>query len=220
VLIEALVWTVVVEVTFVRAEHATRVTLVVDQHPVGVFGADAADEPFGIAVRPRRPGWDLDDLHVLSGEHGVERAGKLRVSVPDQVPEAVLRSPKSVTRLRACWVVQAAVGWAVTPRMCTRRVAISITTASAAATSRTSAPRSGTAVEQPCTASSAAIGKRQLTPCASSSSAGVGYTRTCPTEYGRTCTARRAPTPSIGLRTYRRSRIAADRAAVRPARAP
>jgi hypothetical protein len=37
-------------------------------------------------------------------------------------------SPRSMTRLRACWVVQAAVGWAVTPIMWTRRVAISITT--------------------------------------------------------------------------------------------
>jgi hypothetical protein len=29
--------------------------------------------------------------------------------------------------LRACWVVHSAVGWAVTPRRCTRRLAISIT---------------------------------------------------------------------------------------------
>ena len=32
-----------------------------------------------------------------------------------------------MTRLRACCVGQSAVGWAVTPRMCTRRVAISMT---------------------------------------------------------------------------------------------
>jgi len=38
--------------------------------------------------------------------------------------------------------------------------------ASPAATNRTSEPRSGTEAEQPCTASSRAIGKRQLTPCA------------------------------------------------------
>jgi hypothetical protein len=82
------VWTVVVEVTFVRAEHGTGVALVTDQHPVGALGSDAADEPFGITVRARRPGRCLDDLGVLSREHGVERAGELRVSVPDQEPEA------------------------------------------------------------------------------------------------------------------------------------
>jgi hypothetical protein len=31
------------------------------------------------------------------------------------------RSPRSIRRLRACWAVQAPVGWAVTPRMCTAR---------------------------------------------------------------------------------------------------
>jgi hypothetical protein len=37
------------------------------------------------------------------------------------------RSPRSVSRWRACCAVQAPVGCAVTPRMCTRRVWISIT---------------------------------------------------------------------------------------------
>jgi hypothetical protein len=40
----------------------------------------------------------------------------------------VIRSPRSITRFRACCVVQAAVGCSVTPRMCTRRVATSMTT--------------------------------------------------------------------------------------------
>ena len=38
------------------------------------------------------------------------------------------RSPRSMSRLRACWVTQAPVGWAVIPAMCTRRVPCSITT--------------------------------------------------------------------------------------------
>jgi hypothetical protein len=37
------------------------------------------------------------------------------------------RSPRSIRRLRACWVVQAPAGCAVTPRMCTALVSISIT---------------------------------------------------------------------------------------------
>ena len=36
-------------------------------------------------------------------------------------------SSRSMSRLRACWVTQAPVGWAVTPRMCTRRLACSMT---------------------------------------------------------------------------------------------
>ncbi len=39
-----------------------------------------------------------------------------------------LASLKFMVRLPACWVSQAQVGWAVTSRMCTRRVACSITT--------------------------------------------------------------------------------------------
>ena len=36
--------------------------------------------------------------------------------------------PRSMCRLRACWVTQAPVGWAVIPAMWTARVACSITT--------------------------------------------------------------------------------------------
>ncbi|KUL47621.1 hypothetical protein ADL28_31950 [Streptomyces violaceusniger] len=36
-------------------------------------------------------------------------------------------SPRSMSRLRASWVTHAPVGWAVTPRTWTRRVAISMT---------------------------------------------------------------------------------------------
>jgi hypothetical protein len=42
-------------------------------------------------------------------------------------PKWPARSPGSMSRLRACWAVHAPVGLAVTPRMCTRRVLISIT---------------------------------------------------------------------------------------------
>jgi hypothetical protein len=72
VLVEALVWSVVVEVALVNTKHGTGVTLVVDQHPVGALGPYAAHEPLRITVRARRSGWRLDDLDVLSGEHRVE----------------------------------------------------------------------------------------------------------------------------------------------------
>ena len=81
-------WSVIVEMALVRVEHHTGVAFVVDQHPVRALGADTADEPLGITVRPRRSGWGLDDLDVLGREHGVERAAELGVSVPEQEPAA------------------------------------------------------------------------------------------------------------------------------------
>jgi hypothetical protein len=43
-LVEALVWTVVVEVAHVPVEDGAGVLFVVDQYSVGAFFADAADE--------------------------------------------------------------------------------------------------------------------------------------------------------------------------------
>ena len=37
-------------------EHSTQVPLVDDQHAVGEFGSEGADEPFGKTVRPRLSG--------------------------------------------------------------------------------------------------------------------------------------------------------------------
>jgi hypothetical protein len=38
----------------------------------------------------------------------------------------VIRSPNSISRLRAAWVVQATVGWVVTASRCTRRLSSSM----------------------------------------------------------------------------------------------
>ena len=56
VLVEALAWSVVVEVAYVLVEDGAGVLFVVDQHPVGAFFADAADESFCIAVGPAARG--------------------------------------------------------------------------------------------------------------------------------------------------------------------
>jgi hypothetical protein len=60
VLIEALMWTVFVEVALVVTEHGAAVSLVVDQNPVGAFGPDAADEALRKRVGPSR------QLHPMS----------------------------------------------------------------------------------------------------------------------------------------------------------
>ena len=58
VLAQALVWAVVVEVAHVLVENSVGVSFVVDQHPVGALGADAADESFRVAIRPGCSGRD------------------------------------------------------------------------------------------------------------------------------------------------------------------
>ncbi|WP_406079119.1 hypothetical protein [Micromonospora sp. NBC_00858] len=45
------------------------------------------DEPFRVAVRPRRPRWSPDHFNPLGGEHGVEASGELGVAVADQEPK-------------------------------------------------------------------------------------------------------------------------------------
>lgn len=97
------------------------VVSVVDQDAVGALGTDGTHEPLGKTVRSRDPWRRLDDRDVLAAEHGVEARGELRVPVP------LIRSLRSMARLRAAWVTHGPVGWAVTPRMWTRRVGISIT---------------------------------------------------------------------------------------------
>ena len=109
VLVQTLVWAVVIEMVLVVVEDGAGVAFVVDQQPVGALGADTADEPFGITVRLWCLGRDLDHLDAVGGEDGIEGGGELGVPVTDQ--EAKRADPLAeVSRLRAAWVVQAAVG--------------------------------------------------------------------------------------------------------------
>jgi hypothetical protein len=84
VLIQALVRAVVIEVAHVPVKNSSGVSFVVDQQSVGAFGADAADEPFRVAVRLGRPRRDLDHGDAYGAEDGVESSGEFGVSVADQ----------------------------------------------------------------------------------------------------------------------------------------
>jgi hypothetical protein len=86
-LVEVLVRTVVVEVLGELVEDGAGVSLVVDQQSVGAFVADAANEPFGVAVRSGCPGRDLDHIDAFGGEDGIEGGGELGVPVADQEAE-------------------------------------------------------------------------------------------------------------------------------------
>jgi hypothetical protein len=56
----------------VVGEHYTQVPLAEDQHSVGEFGSQGADESFGQAVRPWATRGNLDHLDAHIGEHSVE----------------------------------------------------------------------------------------------------------------------------------------------------
>jgi len=75
------------EMAAVLIKNSVGVSRVVNQHPVGAFGADAADEPFRVAVRPGCAGRNLDDVDAFRGEDGIESSGELGVPVADQKAE-------------------------------------------------------------------------------------------------------------------------------------
>jgi hypothetical protein len=114
------VWPVVVVVLGVPGQHGCGVPLVGDEDAAEEFAADAADEAFGDRVGPRRPNRCSDDADVDCGEHRVEHGGELASRSRMRNRKRRAASSRSMARLRACWVSQAPVGWAVTPRMCTR----------------------------------------------------------------------------------------------------
>jgi hypothetical protein len=88
-LLSSLVWSVVVEVVYVLADHGQRVALVVDQHVVGALVAEAASPAFDAAVRLWSPGWCLDHGDALGGEDILEGGGVLGVAVADEESEPV-----------------------------------------------------------------------------------------------------------------------------------
>jgi hypothetical protein len=76
VLVEALMRPVIVEMAHILVNDGAGVSLIVDQQPGGALLANAADKPFGIAVRPRCLGRNLDHIEAFGG--GIVRllAGK------------------------------------------------------------------------------------------------------------------------------------------------
>src|SRR5919112_1642578 len=112
----------------VLAQYDVEVAWSGDQEVVEAFPSQCPDEPFRNRVRPGRSDRGADDPQVGAGEDGVERGGELAVPVGIRNRNRSARSPRSINRLRACWVTQAPVGWAVIPTMYMRRRPCSTTT--------------------------------------------------------------------------------------------
>jgi hypothetical protein len=81
-----------------------------DREVVEVFAAEGVDPAFCSGVRSWCPNRDAGDPGVGGGEYRVGGGGELGISVADQEPNRVAWSPRSMSRLRACWVIQALVG--------------------------------------------------------------------------------------------------------------
>ena len=94
----------------VLGKHTAQVLLAEDQHPVGDLGADGQHEAFGEAVRAGTPRRDLDHLDARVRQDRVERGRELAGPVADEEPKPAAWSARSISRLRACWVVQVPVG--------------------------------------------------------------------------------------------------------------
>jgi len=120
-------WTMPVEMPFVGGQYGAGVSLVVDQDVVDALPPYAAHEPLRVTVRPRRPRPNLDTIFTPSAVNTasndvVNFASRSRTRKRNDAA----RSPRSMTRFRACCVVHSPPGFVVTPRMCTRRVTTSI----------------------------------------------------------------------------------------------
>ena len=100
----------------VGLQGAFEMTSVDDQKPVEALVAKGADESLRDRVRLRRPSWRADDPDILALEDLVEGGRELRVAVADQEPDRrVALIGDAPMMLRACCVVHAPVGWALTP---------------------------------------------------------------------------------------------------------
>ena len=117
-------WTLLVEVPDVDAEDVLELAATEDQQPVEALPPHAADPAFGVGVRVRRLDRRPDDLDAFTAKtpskarlNFVSRSWiKKRGRSP--------RSSRSMSRLRACWLIQAVSGVLVQATYSTRRVPI------------------------------------------------------------------------------------------------
>ena len=121
------VWPLTVVVSNVFREHRMQVPLTEDQHAVGEFGSDGADEPFGETV-PLRAAWrNSDYLYAHIGKDGVEGCGELASPVANEDPElghAIAQIHHEVADLLGS---PPAIGAGGLPNRCTDRLATSRT---------------------------------------------------------------------------------------------
>ena len=73
-----------VVVANVLSEHDPQMPLTEDQHAVGEFGSDSADEPLGETVRSRATERNPDHLDAHIGQDSIKRPCKLAGPISDE----------------------------------------------------------------------------------------------------------------------------------------
>jgi hypothetical protein len=79
------------------AQDAVEVAAVEDRQPVGAFGADGSNEPFGDGVCLRCPHGRLNDPDAAAAQHLVEAGAVVAVAVTDQDVHARRASTRRAT---------------------------------------------------------------------------------------------------------------------------
>jgi hypothetical protein len=99
----------------VLGKHPAKVPLPEDQHAIGELGADGQHEAFGEAVRPGQRGGILTIVMPASARTASQAVVNCPARSRTRNRKPAVRSPRSMMRLRACWVVQGPSGWPVSP---------------------------------------------------------------------------------------------------------
>ena len=92
----------VVEVGEVLGQCVCEVAVVENQYPVQQLAVERFDPALSGRVRLRCSHWRAEDVDALTGEHGVEDAGDLRSRSRIKSVKLATRSPRSISRFRAC----------------------------------------------------------------------------------------------------------------------
>jgi hypothetical protein len=110
-----------VVMTGVDAKHLLELAPAEDEQPIEALATHAADPALGVCVRVRRLHGCPDHGDNFALEDVVEAAAELGVAIVDQRRSGCWRSGSVISRLRACWAVQAPVGFGLQATNSTRR---------------------------------------------------------------------------------------------------
>jgi hypothetical protein len=113
--LERPVGTMAVVVPGVDPKDLLKVTAADDKQPVQALGSHPTNPPFGEGVRVGRLHRRAQHVDTFRPEHVVEPAAELRVPIPDEETRPASSFVQGQQQVRACWVIQAALGLAVTP---------------------------------------------------------------------------------------------------------
>jgi hypothetical protein len=113
--------------TDILAEDRPQVPFAVDEHPVCALGPCGAYPPLGVQFALGVRGGILTVVTPTAAKIASKTLVNLASRSRIRKRKELIRSPRSMSRLRACWAVHVPSGWAVTPRTWTRRVLTSMT---------------------------------------------------------------------------------------------